>query len=329
MSYDLYLHRRESAGPLKKKEFQSYFKDRPRFTVKGTHAGYENEKTGVYFTFEYSDGKDADASELKASREHIHFNLNYYRSHVFGLEAERILTPLVEALDLVVSDPQTEGIGESKYTPEGFLRGWNAGNRFGHQACLALEQRGEKLIGQQHVLPAKKLRACWEWTYGIDALYDRVHADEIDVFIPQVMFALCDGALQTLCVWPQLIPTALPAVDRVLVLRDELPPRLAKGVDTANAVVPWQEVRKAASGFELVSGKGTPGLKYVLMDYGSTETAPAELVGFVRALPAFGGKLQRVTTDQILDEELVRECAPGAAERKEKEKGTRKKRGDS
>ena len=114
-----------------------------------------------------------------------------------------------------MSDPQIEGMGEGEYTPEGFLRGWNAGNRFAHQAYLALEQRGEKLIGRHHVLPAKTLRACWEWTYGIDTLYDRVHDDDIDVFIPQVMYALCDGALQTLCVWPQLIPTALPAVGAI------------------------------------------------------------------------------------------------------------------
>jgi hypothetical protein len=318
MSYDLYLYRRASADPLKEEGFQSYFEDRPHFTVKGTQAGYENEKTGVYFTFQYSDGTDADADDSTTSREHIHFNLNYFRPHVFGLEAERVLTQLVEALDLVVSDPQTEGMGEGEYTPEGFLRGWNAGNRFAHQACLALEQEGEKLIGRHHVLPAKLLRACWEWTYGIEALYDRVHDDGIDVFIPRVMFALCDGVLRTLCVWPQLIPTALPAVDRILVMRDQLP-HFAKGVDTANALVPWEEVRKAASGFELVSGEDTPGLQYVLMDYGSGEEAPEELVDFVRALPAFGGKLQGIATDQILDEELVRECAPGAAERNEKE----------
>jgi hypothetical protein len=319
MSYDLYLHRRDNAGPLTQKEFQSYFEGRPHFTVKGTLASYENEKTGVYFTFEYSDGKDPDADNSTASREHIHFNLNYYRPHVFGLGAERVLTPLMEALDLVVSDPQTEGMGEGEYTPEGFLRGWNAGNRFAHQAYLALEQQGEKIIGHQHVLPAKTLRACWEWTYGIDALSDRVHDDDIDVFIPRVMFVLCDGTLQTLCVWPQLIPTALPEVDQVLVMRDQLPPPFANGVDTANAVVPWQEVRKAASGFELVPGEGTSGLQYVLMDYGSAEEAPAELVNFVRALPAFGGQLEGIAIDQILDEELVRECTPGAAERNENE----------
>ncbi|HYT88607.1 MAG TPA: hypothetical protein VEL76_07850 [Gemmataceae bacterium] len=312
MSYDLYLYRREGAKPLKKKGFQDYFKGRTNFTLKGIQAHYHNEKTGVYFTFDYNDGKgkDSDPEDPHAVHEHIYLNVNYFRPHIFGLEVERILTALVKDLDLVVSDPQNEGMGDGEYTPEGFLRGWNAGNRFGHQAYLAMEQKGETLIPQHHVLPAKTLRACWEWTYGIDALYEHFHADDIDVFIPRVMYALCDGKLQTLCVWPQLIPMALPVVDLVLVMRNELPKRFAKGVDPANAVVPWKEVRKAASAFEVISGKKAPGLKYLLLDYGKAENAPPELVEFVRRLPAFSGQLQLIATDQILDEELVRECAP-------------------
>lgn len=311
MSYDLYLFRRPTAKPLKKKEFQAHFKGRPNFTIKGTRAGYENEKTGVYFSFNFSDGKGAEDDDEIGSRAHVHFNLNYFRSHVFGLEAERELTPFVEALDLIVSDPQTEGMGDGDYTPDGFLRGWNAGNRFAHGAMLSLQDKGETLLGGQHVLPAKTLRACWEWTYGIDDLYEEFHDDLTDVFIPRVMYALCDGALRTFCVWPQLIPTALPAVDLVLVMRDELP-KSALGAETGNAVVAWKDVRKAASEFELVSGKAAPGLKYVLMDYGTAEEAPAKLVNFVRGLPAFAGQLQGISLDRILDDELVRAAAPGA-----------------
>jgi len=310
VSYDLYLFRRAGAKPLKKKEFLAYFKGRLDFTVKGTSVGYQNEKTGVYFSFDYSDGKSTDADDPNAGRAHIHFNINYFRPHTFGLEAERVLTRLVAGLDLIVSDPQNEGMGDGDYTPEGFLRGWNAGNRFGYQSMRAVQQRGETLLGGQHVLPAQTLRACWEWTYGINTLYDRLHEDDIDVFIPRVMFGLCDGALRTFCVWPQLIPTALPAVDLVLVMRDELP-QGTEG-ETGNALVAWKDVRKAAAKFKLVSGKDAPGLKYVLMDYGTAEEAPPELLKFVRGLPAFEGSLQGISPDQVLDEELVRDCAPDA-----------------
>lgn len=312
MSYDLYLLRRAGAKPLTKKEFQSFFKGGSDFTVKGTSVGYSNEKTGVYFSFEYSDGKaaDADPDDPLAGRAHVHFNLNYIRPHTFGLEAERVLTRMVAALDLIVSDPQNEGMGDGEYTPEGFLRGWNAGNRFGYQTMRSIQQRGETALSGQHVLPAKTLRACWEWTYGINRLYDRLHEDDIDVFVPRVMYTLCDGALRTCCVWPQLIPTALPAVDVVLVMRNELP-QGTEG-ETGNALVAWKDVRKAAAKFKLVSGKDAPGLKYVLMDYGTAEEAPPELVEYVRGLPAFEGSMQGVSPDRVLDEELVRDSAPGA-----------------
>jgi hypothetical protein len=77
-------------------------------------------------------------------------------------------------------------------------------------------------------------------------------------------------------------------------------------------VVAWNDVRKAASKFKLVPGKATAGLKYVLMDYGTAEEAPPELVSFVRDLPAFAGQLQGISLDRILDDELVREAGSGA-----------------
>jgi hypothetical protein len=312
MSYDLYLYRRDGAAPLKKKGFTSYFKGRPHFKINKDQALYENDKTGVYFSFDYSDGKGGgDPEDPNAGREHLYFNMNYFRPHVFGLEAEPVLTAVVKDLDLTVSDPQSEGMGDGEYSPEGFLRGWNAGNRFGHQAYLAMEPRGEKIIHPQHTLPGKTLRACWEWTYRKDELGERFFEDDaIDVFVPSVMYALRDGTLTTLCVWPQLIPTALPAVETVLVLRTELPEKFAAGADKANALTTWKDVRKAAAGFEVVKAKEAPGGKYLLLDYGSGENAPAQLAEFVRGLPAFAGELRLVATDQILDEELVRDCKP-------------------
>src|SRR5262245_51012028 len=138
MSNDLYLYRREGAAPLKKKGFNAYFEGRPHFTLNENQAFYKNEKTGIYFSVYYSDGKGCAAEDPNAGREHLHFNMNYFRPHVFGLEAEPVLTALVKDLDLAISDPQNEGMGDGEYTPEGFLRGWNAGNRFGHQTYLSL-----------------------------------------------------------------------------------------------------------------------------------------------------------------------------------------------
>src|SRR5262245_25124275 len=73
MSYDLYLYRREGAAPLKKKGFNAYFKSRPHFTLNENQAFYENEKTGIYFSVYYSDGKGGgDEEDPNAGREHLH-----------------------------------------------------------------------------------------------------------------------------------------------------------------------------------------------------------------------------------------------------------------
>lgn len=300
MSYDLFLYRRKGTGSLTKKAFLKFFKGRPHCEVQDAQVGYQNEKTGVYFTLEFSKGSDPSEDEP-----HIYFNMNYYRPHVFGLEAERLLTPMVEELDLVVSDTQIDGMGDGEYSPEGFLRGWNAGNRFAHKALASIKEEDEEPVSPAHVLPMKQLRECWEWTYGIDELYEEIHDQGIDVFIPQVLYLLCDGTLQTVCIWPQLIPTAVPKVDRVLVLRDQLPDCFEQPDDPASALVPWHDLRHAASEFEVVDAEGNS-LPYILMDYGTAEDAPPELIDFVRTVPSFPGTLQAIAVDQILDEELVK-----------------------
>ena len=43
----------------------------------------------------------------------------------------------VHAFDLVVDDPQMAGMGRGEFSADGFLAGWNAGNRFAHGAIVA------------------------------------------------------------------------------------------------------------------------------------------------------------------------------------------------
>src|SRR5262249_11873553 len=136
-------------------------------------------------------------------RESIYFNMNYYRPHFFGLEAVEEVDALVEAFDLTVSDPQAEGMGEGEYTSEGFLRGWNAGNGFAHQAFAQIQSEGEQTVNRSLTLPSATLRACWEWTRGRNELAeDLFEGDEIDAFVPRVMFLQEGGQAVSMCVWP-------------------------------------------------------------------------------------------------------------------------------
>src|SRR5689334_4236837 len=90
MSYDLYFRHRSGTDALTPSQFAAYFHGRPYYTVSETQAWYEHPATGVYFSFSY-DVIEGDADESlpgAEDRTSVSFNLNYYRPHTFGLEAE-------------------------------------------------------------------------------------------------------------------------------------------------------------------------------------------------------------------------------------------------
>jgi hypothetical protein len=148
MGYDLYFESR-SGKPLDRKSFAAYFKGRPNYEVANGQALYQNEDTGVYFIF------DEPAEGI------IAFNLNFFRPHVFGLEAAIELDHFVKTLNLKVNDPQTEGMGEdATFTRLDFLHGYNAGNRFAYRSMLS-----EKLSDPIFTWPSKRIREVWHWNY--------------------------------------------------------------------------------------------------------------------------------------------------------------------
>src|SRR5262249_15239827 len=125
--YDLFF--RSPDASLTPAQFEGHFLFRPNYQVNSGHAFYENEDTGVYFSFDLTEDDSEDSTSSHAS-----FNLNYYRPHFFGLEAAPAVAAFVERCRLHVEDPQVNGMGTGPFTSEGFLKGWNAGNLFGYQA---------------------------------------------------------------------------------------------------------------------------------------------------------------------------------------------------
>src|SRR5690349_4007908 len=106
MSYDLYFLRRPEQAALSREEFSAYFANRPNYTVQGSQAWYANEDTGVYFSFGFGDGSDGVEDEPEEDLEPppdeltstgLSFNINYFRPHFFGLEAEPELAAVVDA----------------------------------------------------------------------------------------------------------------------------------------------------------------------------------------------------------------------------------------
>src|SRR5262249_46246164 len=148
---------------LQRESFFAYFNG-DKYSQDGDTVNYSNSDTGVYFHFTWYES-DSSEETPKSKKDHsrsqpsIHFNMNFYRPHFFGLEAAQILTPFVKHFDLVVNDPQAEGMGQGDFTEEGFLRGWNAGNRFAAQAFRQMQAKGETLLGGNLSLPAALNRA--------------------------------------------------------------------------------------------------------------------------------------------------------------------------
>ena len=124
MSYDLFF----VEPKVTLEQFSEYFSDRKRYRVENAQAWYENEDTGVYFSFDYSNEREEDPD---APDGNVAFNMNFFRPHYFALEAEPEVQSIVNHFGFRVFDPQTHGMDDGPYSSDGFFAGWNHGNRFG------------------------------------------------------------------------------------------------------------------------------------------------------------------------------------------------------
>lgn len=83
MSYDLHF----TGRGITQDEFQEYSQGRGHYLLSDTEAWYQNNDTGVCFGFSWAEGPDDHGNSLS-------FNLNLFRPHIFGLEAEPELSAL-------------------------------------------------------------------------------------------------------------------------------------------------------------------------------------------------------------------------------------------
>ena len=309
MSYDLYFLRRQDSDPVSASDIVENLRSRQHYTVQGTQCWYQNEDTGVYFSFDRhpSDAESADAEgeEGEAAGEvadglepvDLSFNINYFRPHYFGLEAELELSALTDRFSLLVDDPQNEGMGRGEYSREGFLRGWNAGNLFGHYACVKGMHEGQKSISNPDLdaLPAAKLEAIWSWNYQRAQLQKELGDD---VFVPTIRLVRHEGRPQTFVVWGDGIPEALPEVDLYVLVRDELAPRRLFRKSQDVCLVEAEEVRPLLSGARLVEAKPP----YHLFRYGQP---PRLVVDFFQSRRPLAGKLDGIANDKVLTQETL------------------------
>jgi hypothetical protein len=308
MSYDLQFCVRAGATAPTAGELEAYFRGRPSYQLlQGSQAFYSNEDTGVYFTFDLGvSAEEAGEAEAAPPQDGLQaiplsFNVNYMRPSIFGLEAESELTALVERFGLSVDDPQVHGMGRGAYSPAGFLAGWNAGNELGYRAMVAQvkQQAGSEGDLLDMVLPAAELERCWRWNLQRNDL-QRELGD--DVFVPRVSFLHRDGAIKSFVVWGDAMAVALPDVDYLMLVRQQLAPRrlfLFKPQDMAIA---------RFSDLAPLLPLSTPVAAPVPHRVFRWATPPAAAQEFFTARTPFRGGQVGVPVDKVLDAELMRKA---------------------
>lgn len=283
MSYDLYFKPRN--GLLTEEDFCTYFSDRPNYKCEGSQALYSNEDTGVYFVFEFQSEADDEArGDLPVA-----LNINYFRPSYFIFEAEPEVSAFVKYFDLLVSDPQTEGMGDGEYNAEKLCSGWSSGNEFGYKAIL--QDEGNR-HGISH-LPSKKLQEAWRWNLSRSEI--QAHVGE-SKFVPRIMFLNLDGITITATVWPDGIPVVVTPVDYLCVPRQELAPThfFQKKKDTT--LVSWDIALPILIKHGTQNEDGSISLNYL--------TPPPDVVKFVKSLPAERRSISGLSADRVLDREL-------------------------
>ncbi len=302
MSYDLYFRVSGDLPGVSREAFQAWFSGRPWYRIEGTQAYYENEDTGVYFTFEHPEEKRAEPQGEEDARDAgVGFNLNYYRPHFFGLEAEEEVSAFVQKFDLSVADPQAEGMGEGRYSRDGFLQGWNAGNRVGYRVYAGTAAKATAPTTPPPTLPTTELERCWTWNRARKGLQERMGQER---FVPRIMFILQEDAVRTMAVWPDASPIAIPRVDLVCLARTELAPKKLFGKREPDfALVPFEEMAPFLAGAVPVA----EGVPYSLL---KQERLPLDLIGFISSREPWLVRPKGLSPDSVLNEELVREAAP-------------------
>jgi len=284
MSYDLYFCVPKGRKGLSEKDFRRHFDKRPNYKKAPRQAWYENPETGVYFSFEYGTLTDEGwrpPPDLQPAN--VSFNLNYMRPHPFALEAEPEIAALVSTFDLLVDDPQLDGMGSGTYLAEGFIRGWNAGNRF---SCHAPDE-SERARLLERAVPSEDLDLAWRWNFSrpsLDATLERR-----DVFVPTVAFVRLSSGTVPVVIWGDGVAIAIPPVKYLVLGRDKFSPA---GLDWS--VVPLEAAAAVLGIGESIQDHPVP---FTLLDW---DRPPSDVEQFFRSMVPIAGKPQFMPFDQTL-----------------------------
>jgi len=226
MSYDLLL--KPKNGDLTVEQFKMYFATKPHYSLilngESLQAMYKNKITGVSFYFKYQHKSQHEDTEYFP----IIFNIDYFKPSYFANEADIELKAFVDTYDLMVDDPQMNGMGVGDYQSDKFISAWLRANDL---VCKPAILSNKEIP----TLPSDKIESVWLWNKQKDMLQENVTDD---VFVPTIMYFRKDGEVLSACVWEDGIPIVMPPVDIVVIVRKDVAP---KANDIAIAY--WDDVQ--------------------------------------------------------------------------------------
>jgi hypothetical protein len=286
--YELFFVSTEPVLP-DRAAFERHFAQRERYAIDKGHAHYENQDTGVAFSFDIALNPPPPSGRPRAW---ARFVLDFVRPSFFAEEATKELDLFTSRFGRDVLDA-----GDAEHTSfsaPAFLRSWETGNR------AALGPYRPATHGRM-VMPRGRLLAVWDWNFRRHALQSQEGGD---VFVPRVWFIRMGNEIATSVIWPDAMAIRVPQVDQVIFSRDALAPRGKLGRRPDVAVTPWRTIAASITGSAFYD---SPLVSWRIV------SSPV-LIGLaqqVAALPGAGEMPEIVASQDVLDLEGFAD-APGS-----------------
>jgi WD40 repeat protein/tetratricopeptide (TPR) repeat protein len=204
VSYDLHFL---AHGPIPSRaDLERYFSERPGWKLDQNGASFASRDTGVNMWASFGE------LERESGRIGMSMHVNYFRPHVFGLEAACEIAAAAHALRTHVSDPQGE-IADGPFHESGMLRGYEHGNRAAYELLAKSNE-------PPRALPRETLEAAWRWNHRRADIERLLDDDDHPCFVPRVVLVEHpeSRAICTAVVWSEAMAIVLPRVDLVVLV---------------------------------------------------------------------------------------------------------------
>jgi hypothetical protein len=260
MSYDLFFCSCRQHTNLRQR-FIDYFRARSNFIVEELESGdvqalYENESTGVYFTFDYNVPSLEEDDELELPAGYfdsgVTFNLNYNRPTFFAYEAMQHVEEFAKEFELLVVDYQNHetenGTLPKPCVADELIETWVKSNTW---AVGIFREEGVKVP----YLPLEESLNVWRYVQARHQVEESLHED---IFVPRYfLFKKPDNdrVLRTI-VWGGGIAQVFPPADYILVMKGTDPNDIRE-----KGMIRYEEVMKQVAEYlDPVDGP-IPGLR--------------------------------------------------------------------